>query len=328
MRRLLTLVLLLGTTALAACGDDGDAGATTAGADKGAFPVTVASRFGEATLDAEPKRIVTLDNQSTDDVLALGVTPVGIAKVTYVPGDMQPWTKKALGDAKPAMLDLDTSVPFERIAALRPDLIVGPHAFLVDKKTYERLSRIAPTIAPKEDGLKDDWRTTASRIGKAVGRSERAAKLIAQTEKGLADARERTPAFEGATINIFNADPSGLYTINDPQDYSLQLMAELGMKLSPTVARLKGESGRTQISKERYDLLEADLLLGTSVSMEHLGDLREDRLFKRLDAVKDGRLIALPMNRTTSVVFPSILSVQAATRDLVPLLARAASRAA
>src|SRR3712207_6748437 len=98
MRRLPILALVLLALALAACGDDDDPTPASASGSEAAsaFPVTIRSKFGSATFPERPTRVVTLDNQATDDALALGVVPVGIAKVTYVEGDMQAWTKAAL----------------------------------------------------------------------------------------------------------------------------------------------------------------------------------------------------------------------------------------
>jgi iron complex transport system substrate-binding protein len=63
--------------ALAACGDDNKtAGSSSTGAaEESAYPVTMRSKHGSATIAQRPKRVVTLDNQATDDALALGVLP-------------------------------------------------------------------------------------------------------------------------------------------------------------------------------------------------------------------------------------------------------------
>ena len=57
---------------LAACGDDDKDGgsATPATAEQSAYPVTIRSKHGGATIAQRPARVVTLDNQATDDALA------------------------------------------------------------------------------------------------------------------------------------------------------------------------------------------------------------------------------------------------------------------
>jgi iron complex transport system substrate-binding protein len=322
------LLLLLAVLAIGACGEgDGDGGAAAAAgvAEEGAFPVTIRSKFGSARLEQAPRRIVALDSQAADDALALGVTPIAMQKITYVRGGVHTWTKAALrGKQVPELLDTDTAIPYESIAALRPDLILAPHTFLVDEKAYERLSRIAPTVHFTEGALQDSWQRTMKRLGHALGQPERARGLVSEVERGVAKAREGTPAFEGATVNIFNAVGKEVYAINDPRDYALRFMADLGMRLAPGVAQLRGEAGRALISAERYDLLDADLLLGTSgESPEVLDELERDTLFRRLGAVQDGRYVSLPIGPATAMAFPSILSVRYATREVVPMLERA-----
>ena len=321
------LVATLACLALAACGADDDTGGqtVTGSSEQAAYPVTIRSRHGSATIDEPPRRVVTLDNQATDDALALGVVPVGIVKVTYVPGDMQTWTKAALeGRQAPQLIDVTDGIPYERVAALRPDLILATNAFeLENKAVYNRLSRIAPTVHFTRSSLSDSWQEVMQRIGQALGQRERARELVAEAERDLADVRERTPELVGKTVNFFNADPSGLYTINASEDYSIRFLEGLGLRLSPRVAKLKGEGGRAVVSAERYDVLDSDLLMGTSTSPKALTALRRDKLFNSLEAVRDGRYVALDIGPATSMAFPSVPSVRYATAEVVPALERA-----
>ncbi|MGE4426638.1 MAG: iron-siderophore ABC transporter substrate-binding protein [Solirubrobacteraceae bacterium] len=330
MRRLLLLTSLLATLvlALAACGDDDDGdgpAATTSTGGEAAFPVTVRSKFGSQTIERAPTRVVTLDNQATDDALALGVTPVGIAETTFVEGGVQEWTKAALGGKRPPLINADSELPFERIASMRPDLILAPHTYLLDKKAYERLRRIAPTVHFTDGPQEDDWQQTTLRIGQALGKPERAKELVAEAEQGLAAAKERTPELDGATVNIFNAVAAGVYTINNPEDYSLRLLGQLGLHLPDAVRTVEGaEYGRAKISAERYDLLDSDLLIGTSgESPEVLEKLSQDKLFSRLDVVREGRYVPHPIGQGTALAFPSVLSVPFATRTVIPILEKA-----
>jgi iron complex transport system substrate-binding protein len=326
----MALVVMLACLALAACGEDDDTSGqatttTTTASGQAAYPVTIRSRHGSATIDEPPRRVVTLDNQATDDALALGVVPVGIVKVTFVPGDMQTWTKAALsGKQRPQLLDTTDGIPYERVAALRPDLILATNAFELDNKAvYDRLSRIAPTVHFTRSSLSDSWQEVTERIGRALGQQKRAAELVAEAESDLAEVRERTPQLVGKTVNFFNADPSGLYTINASEDYSIRFLEGLGLRLSPNVAKLKGEGGRAAVSAERYDVLECDLLMGTSVSPKALTALHRDKLFNRIKAVRDGRYVALDIGPATAIAFPSVLSVPYATAEVVPKLEQA-----
>ena len=323
MRRVAALAIFGLCLALAACGDDDEAGdsAQTSTAAESAYPVTIRSKHGSATIAQRPARVVTLDNQATDDALALGVVPVGMAEVTYVPGGIQSWTKQALGKERPKLINLDTAVPYEQVAGLRPDLILATNTYALEEKAaYDRVSRIAPTVHFADGSLSDSWQDVTRRVGQALGQEDRATQLVAEAESDIAAVRERTPEFENKTVNFFNADPSGVYTINDPQDFAIRFLAELGLRLPPSVVALKGESGRAVVSAERYDVLDSDLLIGTAVTAPALTKLGRDTLFKRIDAVDDGHYVPLAIGPATSMVSPSLLSVRYATKEVVPKL--------
>jgi iron complex transport system substrate-binding protein len=321
-RRVLALAALGVCLVFAACGDNGDGDAAPASTDgQSAYPVTIRSKHGSATITQRPARVVTLDNQATDDALALGVTPVAIPKVTYVPGDMQVWTKQALSGKQPRLINIDNGIPYEQVAALRPDLILATNTFpLEEKSVYDRVRRIAPTVHFAKGSLGDTWQDVMRRVGQSLGQEDRATELIDGAERDLAAVRERTPEFEGKTVNFFNADPSGLYAINESSDYSMRFLAGLGLRLSPRLAALKGDGGRAGVSAERYGVLDSDLLIGTSTVPKALAKLERSTLFKRIAAVRDGRYASLGIGPATSMAFPSLLSVRYATKDVVPKL--------
>src|SRR3954470_16105337 len=140
-RFFLLLALVASLAALSACGSsDSDsssaapATATTANAaaDEAAFPATIAHRYGTTTITSRPKRVVVVGLREQDALLALGVVPVGTTEwYGDHHGAIFPWAKKALGNAPlPKKLDFTDGVEFEKVAALRPDLIVAVYSGL------------------------------------------------------------------------------------------------------------------------------------------------------------------------------------------------------
>src|SRR4051812_43931308 len=104
---LLTMFLAL---TLAACGSDDDQGTTgnaaskrstiaSGGPEPGAFPVTIAHRYGHTTIASEPQRVVVAGLREQDALLSLGVDPVATTEwYGGHPGAIFPWAKAALGD--------------------------------------------------------------------------------------------------------------------------------------------------------------------------------------------------------------------------------------
>ena len=89
--------LAAAATMLAGCStgsaDAGSAPTAKTSVDAHAFPVTIDHAYGSTTITKEPKRIVSIGSSDQDDLLALGVVPVGVQKVTWGgnAGGTTPW---------------------------------------------------------------------------------------------------------------------------------------------------------------------------------------------------------------------------------------------
>ena len=145
-RSLLTAVLL--TAALVAgCGaDEPDSGPPAAPPADAAFPADVEHKFGSTTVPAQPERIAVVGLTEQDTVLALGHKPIATTEwYGDQPDAVWPWAQDELGDAKPTVLSNADGFQFEKIAALRPDLIIGNNAGM-QRADYEKLSKLAPTV--------------------------------------------------------------------------------------------------------------------------------------------------------------------------------------
>ena len=125
------LILLLLCTVAAACGDDDDAGSaasvtTATQAAAAAFPVTIEHKYGTTELEKAPERIVTVGYNEQDTLWALGVAPVGVTDWMGFENGIGPWAEEAAAAAgpKPELLKDTDGIGFEKIAALRPDVIV------------------------------------------------------------------------------------------------------------------------------------------------------------------------------------------------------------
>lgn len=190
---------------LTACGgESGSAPPPGTSAGGSGFPVTVEHRYGSTTIPAEPQRVVTVGLSDPDFVLALGVKPVAITDwYGDYPLGIWPWAQEALDDARPGVIPRPEGdkINFELLAGYRPDLIIGQYTGMT-KEEYERASQLAPTVA--QSGEHKDylmpWQVTTRTVGKALGRSAQAEKLIAGLESRFAAVRRERPEFEDATM--------------------------------------------------------------------------------------------------------------------------------
>src|ERR671910_2078498 len=126
-------ILLAGLVALSltACGDDDESsvGPSTAQetAASGAFPVTIDHKYGSTTIEEAPERVAVVGLREQDALLALGIVPVATTEwYGEHPGAIFPWAKDELGDAEPpTVLSYRDGIEVEKVAATRPDVIIG-----------------------------------------------------------------------------------------------------------------------------------------------------------------------------------------------------------
>jgi iron-siderophore transport system substrate-binding protein len=328
----LLVIALLSALLLTACGSDDEGGSSpasssgTAGTETGALPVTIEHRYGSTTIEKPPERVVVAGLREQDALLALGVVPVGTTEwYGEHPGAIFPWAEEALGDApRPEVLDFTDGIEFERIAGLRPDLIIAVYSGLT-KKDYETLSRIAPTVAqpPGQVDWGSSWQDEILTVGRAVGKPEEAEKLRDEAEAQLASAAEENPEFKGQTAAV--ATPYQGIWVYGPQDARSRLLTDLGFTFPDALRDVGGDDFGGQLSGEKVDLLD----VGALVWFANPGPaekVRDNKVYSRLKVRTEGRDVFLPENGELyeATSFISVLSIPLLVDELVPKLAAAA----
>lgn len=309
---------------MAACGLGEEAADAPAAKDRApAFPVTIGHRHGSTTIAAAPRRVVTVGFNEHDFVLALGVKPVAVREwFASKPSATWSWAQDELGTAKPTVLKGDLN--FEKIASLRPDLILGVYAGL--KKTdYAKLSKIAPTVTQDDDSVEygAPWQQQLRLTGQALGRTEQAEQIVAEIEEQFAAAREAHPEFAGKTAAvIYKFDSFGVYASQDPR---ARFLTVLGFAIPAAIDKLAGDQFYAEVSNERLRLIDQDVLVTYGATSDKREDVVENPLYKRLDAVREGRDIYTDAEDDLigALSFSSPLSIPYALRELVPRLVAA-----
>ncbi len=237
-------------------------------------------------------RVVVLDWGLAAQVLALGVTPVGVAR---------PFWYRLLSGT-PAMPDSVVDVGllfqpnFEVVQALRPDLIVitPAHGALVDS-----LSRIAPLfVAPPPHPHEDGYRLALRRaraLGDALGRPAETTQLLAETDARLAVVRDRLAQHEAAQRPIYLMSPidTRLTNVFGRESVFGGTLAAVG--LTNAWRRPSDTEGMAQVD---YTQLGADaaaraLIIGARPGL--LGMLGQSPLWQALPFVRGERIGQLPI---------------------------------
>lgn len=332
----LLLVLASALALIAAgCGGDDDnassaatppAQTTTGGAaTAGAFPVTVTHRYGTTTVDAAPKRIVTVGSTEQDVVLALGEQPVGVTEwYGGQPDATWPWAHQLLGTNKPTVLKADDGIDIESVAKLRPDLIVGTNSGM-DKNMYKKLSALAPTVPGPKGGTLyfSPWDVQTQLIADAMGMHDQGTQLIAGVKETFADAVAAHPEFQGKTVTFSqNAFYDGkLYVY--PPGLGVEFLELLGLTPNPKIAPLAEPGSQAEISAERLDVIDADVLVFATEKPGDVKNLLKIPTFKPLDAVKGHRAVFTDPILSGAMYFETPLSLKYVAEHLTPLLAEA-----
>ncbi|MBB2890536.1 ABC transporter substrate-binding protein [Flexivirga oryzae] len=290
---------------LAACGSDGSGsgspgsgGTTTA---TGAFPVTVAHKYGSTTVRSAPKRVVCVGLVEQDTLLALGVVPVAITPWLPTGDEGYPWEQPKLHGG--SLKQLPSTLNIEKIAATRPDLIIAIYSG-ISAGDYARLSKIAPTIAQAKvyADYAVPWDVASRTVADAIGRHTAGGQLVTKVKGTLAAAKKSHPQFAGRTAVVGTVNGDGglnLYTQDDPR---IQIQRALGFRY-PTGLRPKSdESFFTTLSPERAREVDFDVVVW--LASQNQVRKATGGLFEQTKAAQQGRVIYIPQTDRSDATPP------------------------
>ena len=262
-----------------------------------------------------------------DALLALGVVPVGTSEwFGEKPGAIWPWAEQALGPApKPQVLTSTDGIQFEKVAALRPDLILAVYSGLTSED-YATLSKIAPTVAQPKDQVDYGvgWQELTRTVGASVGQKAQADKLVTDVEARFAQVRQEHPEFAGKT-GLMATTYEG-YWVYGPQDPRGRLLTDLGFTLPDGLAEVTGKEFGANLSKERTDLLDTDLLIWiVDAYAKDRAKVQADPLYAKLKVKTEARDVYVENEELVGAAtsFISVLSLPFLMDKLVPQMAAA-----
>lgn len=200
--------------ATAGCGDLSDGKTTEAGqpaASAAGYPVTLENCEVKQTFTKVPSRVVVMNGASVAEVstlLALGLEDrIVVNQQSYGMSEV-PGRADAIKDLPKGGIKLNDAfdIPREAMLGRRPDLVLSTTAYGFDAKngfaTRDQLKDVGANsyISPQgcdQDTSRmtiEDSRTLLRDMGKVFGVSDRAEKLIAESDKRIAEIAERSRA--------------------------------------------------------------------------------------------------------------------------------------
>ncbi|MFF3056486.1 ABC transporter substrate-binding protein [Streptomyces sp. NPDC057909] len=254
-------------------------------AKAGQFPRTLTHAMGTTELKSAPKRVVVLDVGEFDNVVSLGVKPVG-----YAPSEgdaaIPSYLKKDAGN--PKNVGTINNLNLEAIAGLKPDLILGSQLRAADK--YDQLSKIAPTVFSIRPGFtwKENYLLNAAALDKtAKAKSE----LDAYEKKATKLGEDIGPDKPTISMVRYLPDRIRLYA---KASFIGTILEDAGL---PRPKNQQINDLAAEISPEKIDEADADWIF-TGVYGDPKATKREtarsNPLWKNLKAVKEGRAKDVP----------------------------------
>lgn len=239
----------------------------------------------ELVIPAKPQRIVALTPWVVEMLIMLGKPPVGRPSSAD-------WPPEAL---KIPEHGLSYRLNYERIAALKPDLIIGNkdlHASYLGN--LEQVG--APVLLFNIDSYKDV--TDKFRIvGDLIGEKEKAAQVVGEIERRVEGVRKKVASSPRPRVLIMVGSAEA-WSAAKPNSYLGDLVRLLG---GVNIAETGPEHrpGYTKLSMERVVQADPDVLIlvkpvrDASDKSRALPGFQKDPMWNTLKAVKNGRVIEL-----------------------------------
>lgn len=276
------------------------------------FPITVSHDLGSTVIPRAPQRVLALSIRDRDTTFALGVTPlpVRIGADRVVNAD-RAWAGYATKAPASQFLFNDGVLDYGLVAAVKPDLIVNVTSFMPTPQ-YDELSKIAPTVSTMgEPG--PTWQEVTSALGRVLGRSEGAAKLITELEAGIAKVASDNPDFAGRTFAFaqYSGPTEDVFTSGRGAADS-RLLRSLGFELPPMSTRL---------APAQFAKLDVDVLLwDAELPPDKKDAIKADSRLRGLAVMQENRAVFLEGDLSAGLFFDSVLSLPFVLERITPLL--------
>lgn len=293
-KSILAIISLFLVFLLAACGNNTEDKAAEKKGDgkKEDTSYTIEHAMGTTKIDKTPKRVVVLTNEGTEALLALGVKPIGAVQSWL--GD--PWYDHIKNDMDGVeVVGVEHEVNLEKIAALKPDLIIGNK--LRQEAVYDKLSAIAPTVF--SETLRGDWKENFKLYAKALNLEEKGNEVLSEFDAHVADVKQKLGDKVNQEVSVvrFMAGTARIYYTDS---FSGVIFDQLGFKRAKHQEELFTDDNKLgklaiEVGKEAIPKMDGDILFyftyapkGDQEALNTAKEWTSDPLWKNLNAVKNG----------------------------------------
>lgn len=250
--------------------------------------LTLQTSAGSFTLNKRPQRIVTLSSSDTEMIYALGGKVVG--------------RPTAMGKVNPpeaaSAVEVGSThgILFEKLASVKPDLVIANPSLMSQKATIEKLGAQALF---NSHNTYDDIKSSIRLYGKLLGNESTAEQVIANMDRTVSSLQK--PAAKPKTLIVYGAP--GSFVVALPSSYPgnfLELAG--GTNVAAKFPKMDKMPQYSELSMERIVASNPDLILlithgdAAEVKSSFKKEFENNPAWKNLSAVKEDRFEVLPQD--------------------------------
>ncbi len=245
---------------------------------------TVEGTLGSTTIKGTPKRIVALEFSFVDDLVQIGLKPIGIADDNN-PSSIIPPIRKAVGAY--TSVGLRQTPNLETIASLHPDAIIADATR--HSKIYDKLQAIAPTVAL--DSLQQAYLPnlhSAIVIGQFVNKCGAMRVRVKQDKVVMQRVRAVVPKSYLQKRAMFVVSDKSVFNVHSSLAYTPSLLNAIGVGMANPLKPGKGVNAYIVMSLEDFISNNPDIIFianyfpGTAV----VDKFQASPLWNQVNAVK------------------------------------------
>lgn len=284
-----------------------------------AFARDITHIMGVTDVPDHPVRVVALTNEATEDLLALGITPVGAVRSA----NANPWFDHVSEALKGVtVVGEELSPNLEVILSLEPDLILGNKKRHED--IYEQLSAIAPTVYV--ENITGQWRKNLAFYADAVNKAAAGEEVLKAYEDRVARLKAALGDQVNEKVGLVRFITGQNYAYNN-DSFSGSILRDIGFA-RPAAQDKAGLSEK--ITLERIPELDGDRLLYFSYETGDGGATKEAEtwmaspLWQNMNVAKKGHVY--PVSDTVWATAGGVMAAHLALDDIEKIFGLASTR--
>lgn len=284
----LTAALLSAALVLTACGSDSDDSSAAAGETR-----SVKADNGTIEVPADPQRVAAIGNASLP-FIDMGGKPVGVTEMAASKLNLLPGAQKATFEAATNLGPSGGEVDLEKLASLKPDLILANFPNSDFAQIEKQLESIAPTVF---FGLDADWKTLAGGFAEAGNATDALSEQKAEFEERVAKIqktyRDVIDDTSFVTLDRWESSDPGTFVITGIGCVEIA-KDEVGLDLPDLV---DGNTVEDQSFEQIGELSKYDVILypvnAEGQATEPFAPVVETNAWKALPAVNSGHALGV-----------------------------------